>query len=69
MPPPPGSRLGAEVRILRVGSIFAVLTKMSTAGLMVIVTMSLTVRKRYSRCCGSDSSRRMKKAGRSERPA
>jgi hypothetical protein len=55
MPPPPGSRLGADVRIFRVGSTRAVLTKMSTAGLMVIVTMSLTIRKRYSRCRGSDS--------------
>jgi hypothetical protein len=47
--------LGADVRIFRVGSTRAVLTKMSTAGLMVIVTMSLTIRKRYSRCRGSDS--------------
>jgi hypothetical protein len=34
--------LGAEVRIFRVGSTFAVLTKMSTAGLIVMVTISLT---------------------------
>jgi hypothetical protein len=58
--------LGAEARILRVGSTREVLTKISTAGLMVIVTMSLTVRKRYSVCCGSTNSRQHrthKKAG------
>jgi hypothetical protein len=40
MPPPPGSRLGAEQRIFLVGSTRSTLTKMSTAGLIVIVAMS-----------------------------
>jgi hypothetical protein len=42
MPPPPGSRFGAEQRIFAVDSTRATLTKMSTAGLIVSVTMSGT---------------------------
>src|SRR5690349_14635910 len=43
MPPPPGSRLGAEQRSFDVGSTRATLTKMSIAGLIVRVTMSGTL--------------------------
>src|SRR3569623_2007851 len=42
MPPPPGSRFGAEARIFAVGSTRATMTKMSTAGLIVSVTISGT---------------------------
>src|SRR4051794_40382194 len=55
MPPPPGSRFGAEQRILLVGSTRVVLTKMSTAGLMVMVTMSLTAGKRLHANPSSDN--------------
>src|SRR5689334_5889271 len=57
MPPPPGSRFGGEQRSFDVGSTRATLTNISTAGLIVRVTISGTLSRSEAGSAGKRAER------------